>query len=62
MDYSFITFLVVARISGGGERVRDGYARFMVGDSLLFLKFVSEEWWVSGVLVVCIEVSVSLFS
>ena len=32
----------------------DGYVGFMVGDSLLFLMFVSAEWWVGGVLVVCL--------
>ena len=48
MDYLFITFLVAVRTSNEGERggvmdMQDSW--LMVGDSLLFLKFVSAECW-----------------
>lgn len=46
MDYAFISFLVVVRTSNGVERggvmdMQDSW--LVVGDSLLFLKFVSAE-------------------
>lgn len=57
MDYAFISFLVVVRTSNGVERggvmdMQDSW--LVVGDSLLFLKFVSAEWWFGGGLVVCL--------